>query len=276
MRPATSGRRFGTALALTGQELARNRVALLMLFIIPTLFYTLVALTTRTTKIAFKLASVAGSPFVQVSERSSSLIFIGTAAVGLLTAFLALGLVQKNVEANRRLVLCGFRPVELITAKLAVLLVVTTMIGTFVAELLPLFFSPERLLLVIAGFALAGFVYGCYGLLVGAIFRRELEGVLFVSLLANIDAGWLQNPVYYAGAQNQVIIRLLPAYYPSQLSMTAAFTNHGVSRAVMGSLLYGCVFLAAALVVYFLRMRVRRPGPRRSDARLTREVIKID
>jgi hypothetical protein len=251
-------RRFGTALELTGQELARNRVALLMLFIIPTLFYTLVALTTRTTKIAFKLASVPGSPFVQVSERSSSLIFIGTAAVGLLTAFLALGLIQKNVEANRRLVLCGFRPFELIAAKLAVLLIVTAIIGAFVAELLPLFFSPVRLVLVMAGFALAGFVHGCYGLLVGAIFRRELEGILFVSLLANIDAGWLQNPVYYAGAQNQVIIRLLPAYYPSQLSMTAAFTDHGVGRAVVGSLLYGGAFLAAALLVYFLRMRIRR------------------
>jgi hypothetical protein len=255
-------RRFGTALTLTAQELARNRVAVLMLFIIPTLFYTLVAVTTRTAKIAFRLASVPGSPFVQVSERSSSLIFIGTAAVGLLTAFLALGLIQKNIESNRRLVLCGYRPVELIAAKFAVLLVVTAIIGAFVAELLPLFFAPERLVLVISGFALAGFVYGCYGLLVGAVFRRELEGVLFVSLLANIDAGWLQNPVYYAGAQNQVIIRLLPAYYPSQLSMTAAFTHHGVGRAVAGSLLYGGTFLAAALVVHFLRMRVRRPGKR--------------
>ncbi|MBM3330491.1 ABC transporter permease [candidate division WOR-3 bacterium] len=265
MKRGSSARRFGTALALTGQELARNRVALLMLFIIPALFDTLVVLTTRTTKIAFKLASIPGNPFVQVSERSTNLIFIGTAAVGLLTAFLALGLVQKNVETNRRLVLCGYRPLELIAAKLAVLLIVTIIIGAFVAELLPLFFEPERLVLVIAGFALAGFVYGCYGLLIGAIFRRELEGVLFIALLANIDAAWLQNPVYYAGAQNQVIIRRLPAFYPSQLSMTAAFTHHGVGQALLGSLLYGGAFLAAALVVYFLRMRVRRPGPRRAD-----------
>ena len=255
MKPAT--RRFGTALSMTVQELTRNRVALLMLFIIPTLFYTLVALTTRTHKVAFKLASVAGSPFVQVSERSSSLIFIGTAAVGLLTAFLALSMVQKNVEVNRRLVLCGYRTIELIGAKLVVLLAVTAAVGAFVAELLPLFFMPERFLLVLGGFALAGFVYGCYGLLVGAVFRRELEGILFVSLLANIDAGWLQNPVYYAGAQNQVIIRLLPAYYPSQLSIIGAFSHHGVGRAVMGSLLYGCAFLLMALVIYFLRMRVR-------------------
>jgi hypothetical protein len=262
MKPLLPARRFGTALALTAQELARNRVAVLMLFIIPTLFYAIVALTTRTTETAFKLASVPGCPFVQVSERSQSLIFIGTAAVGLLSAFLALGLVQKNVEANRRLVLCGYRPVELIAAKLTVLLVVTAIIGAFVAELLPLFFEPERLPLVVAGFALAGFVYGCYGLLVGAIFRRELEGILFISLLANIDAGWLQNPVYYAGAQNQFIIRLLPAHYPSQLSMTAAFTDCAVNRAAVGSLLYGAAFLAAALVVYFLRMRVRRPNQR--------------
>jgi len=259
MKPPDS--RFGTALTLTARELLRNRVAVLMLFIIPTLFYTIVALTTRTAKVPFKLASVAGSPLAQVSERSSSLIFIGTAAVGLLAAFLGLSLVQKNIEANRRLVLCGYRPAELIGARLVVLLVVVAVVGTFVAELLPLFFTPERFVLVMAGFALAGFVYGCYGLLVGAIFRRELEGILFISLLANIDAGWLQNPVYYAGAQNQVIIRLLPAYYPSQMSIIAAFTRYGVGRAVTGSLVYGSAFLALALAVYFLRMRIRRPRP---------------
>jgi hypothetical protein len=262
-------RRFATALALTGQELARNRVALLMLFIIPALFDALVVITTKTTKIAFKLASLAGDPFVRVSGRSTNLIFIGTTAVGLLSAFLALGLVQKNVESNRRLVLCGYRPFELIAAKLAVLLVVTVIVGTFVAELLPLFFTPERFVLVIAGFALAGFVYGCYGLLIGSIFRRELEGVLFITLLANIDAAWLQNPVYYAGAQNQAIIRWLPAYFPSQLSMIAAFTRHGVGRAVAGSIAYGCVFLAAALLVYFLRMRTRRSRPRPTDSPTT-------
>ena len=254
-------RRFGTALELTGQELARNRVALLMLFIIPTLFYTLVALTTRTTKIAFKLASIPGNPLVRVSERSTNLIFIGTTAVGLLSAFLALGLVQKNVETNRRLVLCGYRPLELIAAKMAVLLIVTVIVGTFVAELLPLFFTPERFALVTLGFALAGFVYGCYGLLIGSIFRRELEGVLFITLLANIDAAWLQNPVYYAGAQNQTIIRWLPAYYPTQMSMTAAFTHHNLGRAAAASFAYGCAFLAAALLVYFLRMRTRRAVP---------------
>ncbi len=35
----------------------------------------------------------------------------------------------------------------------------------------------------------SGFVYGSYGLIVGALFRRELEGVLFIVLLAIIVAG---------------------------------------------------------------------------------------
>jgi hypothetical protein len=79
-------------------------------------------------------------------------------------------------------------------------------------------------------------------------------------LLANIDAGWLQNPVYYAGAQNKFIIRALPAYYPSQLSMIGAFTSHVATRPALASLGYGLALLTMAVAVYFIRMRVHRRG----------------
>jgi hypothetical protein len=245
-------------MAMTARELLRSRLVLILLLVIPSLFYAIVALTTTGRLIAFKLAAISEQTLVEVSERSESLIFIGTAAVGLLASYLGLGLVQKQREVNRRLVLCGFRPVELIVSKLAVLLGVVVIVGSYVAGLLPVFFRPERFGLTVLGFVLAGFVYGSYGLLIGSIFRRELEGILFIVLLANIDAGWLQNPIYYAGAQNQIVIRLLPAYYPSQLALIAAFTHGAVTRPVLFGLGYGLVLLTAALVVYFGQMRARR------------------
>jgi hypothetical protein len=93
-------------------------------------------------------------------------------------------------------------------------------------------------------------------LLVGALFRRELEGILMIVLLANLDAGWLQNPIYYADAQNKILVRALPAFYPSQTTLIAAFTQDPVVGPMIGSLLYGSAFLAAALVVYWLTMRI--------------------
>ncbi len=249
---------FRVAVEMTARELLRSRLVLILLVVIPSLFYTIVGLTTTNRLIAFKLASIPEKALIEVSERSESLVFIGTAVAGLLASYLGLGLMQRQNEVNRRLVLCGFRPSELIASKLTVMLGVVVLIGIYVGGLLPVFFRPERFASTVLGFVCAGFVYGSYGLLVGSLLGRELEGVLFIVLLANIDAGWLQNPVYYAGAQNQFIIRALPAYYPSQLGMIGAFTAHTVTRPVIASLVYGLILLMAALAIYFVRMRVRR------------------
>jgi len=240
------------------RELRRSRIALILLLLIPTLFNLLIVLTTTDRPLAFKLASVSEETFLQVSERRESLIFIGGAAVGLLTSFLALSLIQKHAEVNRRLVLCGYKPWELIASKLAVLLCVVVLVACYAAAILRLFFQPERFALVVLGFILAGYVYGCYGLLVGSILKRELEGVLLIVLLANIDAGWLQNPIYYADAQNKMIIRRLPAYLPSQVSMVSAFTDHSIFNPLIGSVVYGSILLLGALLIYFWRMRIHR------------------
>ena len=96
-----------TGALMTVRELLRNRVVLIMLFVIPSVFYTLVALTTPDRPIAFKLASVSEDTFVSVSQKSESLIFIGLAAVGFLTSFVAMTLSRRDVDVNRRLVVCG-------------------------------------------------------------------------------------------------------------------------------------------------------------------------
>lgn len=240
------------------RELMRNRVALILLFGIPTLFYALIVLTTTDRILAFKLAAISEEMLIEVSERSESLIFIGLASIGLLTSFLALNLIQKHSNVNRRLVLCGYRSSELITSKLAVLLCAIILIGCYVTALLLLFYQPKHLISVIIGFMLGGYVYGCYGLLVGTIFKRELEGILFVVLLVNIDAGWLQNPIYYADAQNKAIIRHLPAYFPSQTCMVSAFTDNSILAPLIWSIVYGSFLLLAALIIFWWKMRVQR------------------
>jgi hypothetical protein len=240
------------------RELLRSRIAVILLFLIPTIFYAVILLTTTHRRIAFKLASVSEDMLIQVSQRHEALIFIGLAAVGLLTSFFALNLTQKHAVVNRRLLLCGFETSELVLSKFAVLIGLIVVIAAYISFLLLLFFRPGRLALVLVGFLMAGYVYGCYGLLVGALFKRELEGVLFIVLLANIDAGWLQNPIYYADAQNKAIIRHLPAYFPSQVSMASAFTDHSILNPLAGSLAYGSLLLLAAMAIFWWRMRIRK------------------
>src|SRR5688572_30277077 len=95
---------------MTAKEVFRNRFALLLLFTIPGLFFVLIWLTTGDNTVAFKLASVSEETLIQVGARDQSLVFVGIGTVGLITAFLAMSLIQKNSDVNRRLVLCGFYP----------------------------------------------------------------------------------------------------------------------------------------------------------------------
>jgi ABC-2 type transport system permease protein len=251
--------RVRISVAMTARALLRSRVALLLLFVVPTLFVALVALITSHRRIAVELPSAGVGALLELSQRQQGLVFVGLAAVGVLTAFLALDLLQRDAEATRRLVLCGYRPREVIAARLTVLVAIVMVIASYVAVLIQLVFRPAHPAAMWLGFLLGGWVYGCYGVLVGALVRRELEGILLVVLLANIDVGWVQNPIYYADAQVKSVIRSLPAHFPSQVSMLAAFTDHPVGAPALRAFAYGAVLLAVALVLFHRRMQ---PGRR--------------
>lgn len=247
--------RVVTSATMTARTLARNRTALLLLVLIPAVFLAFVELTTGDRTITFQLPSAGPPGLVSASQRHEALVFVGLAAVGVLTAFVALDLLQRDLAVTHRLVRCGFRPREVVAARLAVLAAVVVLIATLLAALVATRFAPARPGAVWLGFLLGGWVYGCYGLLVGALVRRELEGILVVVLLANLDVGWLQNPIYYADARHRAILRGLPAHFPSQVSMMAAFTDRPVAGAVLLALAYGAVLLLLALLVFRRRMR---------------------
>ncbi len=78
---------------------------------------------------------------------------------------------------------------------------------------------------------------------------------LLIVLLANIDAGWLQNPLFYAEAENQIIIRFLPAFFPAQTSIIAAFSDYSVTWNILYSFLYGLIFFMLANGIYYLKMK---------------------
>lgn len=249
-----------TALVMTARDLVRRRIVLLLMLLVPAFFFSVILVITTDKPVWFQLSAFEDEDHLEVTQRGEAMVFIGLAAAGVLAAFLAMNLAQRDAQALRRLVLCGYRATELIAARLGVLTVVIAGVALFVAGAMPLFISPRHFGLMLLGFALCGWVYGCYGLLVGALFRQELEGVLFVVLLANLDIGWLQNPIYYAHAQKQFVIRSLPGYLPSQVSMAAAFSEHTASAILWPALLgfaYGCALLLLAVLAYARRMTER-------------------
>jgi hypothetical protein len=253
-----TAKRTLTGLSMILKMLFRRRVVLILLVVMPVVFLSVVELTASAKMILFRLASLENTVFIEESQKQISLIFFSVTSTGFLVSFLALNLVQENSRVNRRLVICGYHPVELLLANLLALLLVIVLIASYIGLLINVFFSVKHLAAYIAGLFFTGFVYGCYGLAAGSLIRGKLEGVFVVVLLANIDAGWLQNPMYYAEAQNNVIIRYLPAYFPSQSAIIASFTDYSMARAGVFSMLYGSGFLILSMLLFYTKMKLKK------------------
>jgi ABC-2 type transport system permease protein len=227
----------------------------LLLLSIPAIFYFIAINTTTTVPMLIKLATAPDEPVIMIIPRELGLIYIGLAATGFIASFLGLNLMQRNIPAKKRLILCGYNPVELSLSKLGLLLSIVILLGVYTAFMGFLLMSPKHVPGVILGYILCGFVYGSFGLFIGSIVKKELEGILFIVLLANLDIGWLQNPIFYAAAPNKHIIRLLPGFDPSQIAVLSAFSDFDVGIQVVYSLIYGSVFLILCMIIFGIGMR---------------------
>ena len=237
--------------------LVRQKIVIILLLIIPAFFLTIVEFTSSDRMLPFQLAALDDNVFINISEKGISFIFFAVASSGFLVSFLALNLIQKNKIVNRRLIICGYHPIELLISILLALFLVVVLIALYVGILTNAFYTIDNLGRFILGLVLIGFVYGSYGLAVGSLVKAELEGILMIVLLVNIDVGWLQNPLFYAEAQNQIIIKFLPAYFPSQTAIITAVTDYSATAATVNGILYGLVFLIFSMLTFFYKMRTK-------------------
>jgi len=238
--------------------LFRRRIILIALVVIPVIFLTIVELTAPTRFIPFRLASLDVNVLIRESLKKIAMVFFSVTSSGFLVSLLALNLVQIENDVNRRLVICGYHPFELLISNLLALLMMILTIAVYIGILISSFVSLRHVPMFIFGLMLIGFVYGCYGLAIGSLIKGKLEGVFFIVMLANIDSGWLKNPMYYAEAHNNVVIRYLPAYFPSQSAIIAAFTDYSGVPAQFYSILYGTGFLILALLIFYNKMRMKK------------------
>jgi ABC-2 type transport system permease protein len=237
------------------KETFRNRIIFLLLLLIPTIFYLIAIWTTPDNYILIKIASARDEPLIKVMQIELGLIYIGLAVTGFIVSYIALVIMQRNFPASKRLVLCGYKTRELSVSKFILIIIIVIVIGVYTALLGMIYITPKHVPGVIAGYVLSGFVYGSFGLLIGAILKRELEGILIIVLLANLDLGWLQNPIFYAASQNKFIIRFLPGFNPAQVCVVSAFTDFSILHSIIYSLIYGTVFLILSMIIFRFRMR---------------------
>jgi hypothetical protein len=206
-----------------GRDLLRRHVALLLLVALPLAFYLSSGRTTRQ-------AVTAGG--------------VGLAfAIAGATLFSTLS----SAEVDQRLVLGGYRPVELLLGRLLFLGPLGLVIAAGFWLLMTGFADLAKPWLVLLGLAVVALQSVPLGLAVGAAVGRELEGTLVVIGVVGIQM---------AADPGSLVAKVLPFHEPQAL-IIAGFDGRGPVLAPLGwTVAYGVALLALARVCLVPRLDV--------------------
>lgn len=240
---------------LSFKELWRNRFGMILLVVIPAVFLAIVEWTSGTGQIPIDLYLPGRTRQLLLSQHEINLVFIGAAVSGFLTAYYAILLFHRNFEYFRHCVGMGLAPAEFILARLLFFFTITLLLAGLISILMSQLATVMHPLRLFTGFVLLGCVYGSFGGLVGLLSKDIMVAILCVVLLANLDAGWLQNPVFYTSARETAFIHWLPAFYPTQVAFAAAFTPEWNTQALLMSIAYAGAFILLMLLVMHLKIR---------------------
>ncbi|MGZ6993377.1 MAG: hypothetical protein ACXVKJ_19870, partial [Ilumatobacteraceae bacterium] len=120
-------------------------------------------------------------------------------------------------EVDQRLVLAGYRPLELLLGRVAFLGPLALSIAAGFAVLMARLSHPARIWIVVLGLAAVGLQAVPFGLAIGAAVPRELEGTL--ALIGVIG-------VQLASHSDSAATKVLPFYGPRRL-IEAGLVEHG-------------------------------------------------
>lgn len=240
---------------LTALELLRNRLGLLLLFVIPAVFLAVVEWTSGEGPLPIKLYFLEGMENYFLDQREISLVFMSAAVCGFLTAYYAILLFHQDFEYFRYCISQRLSPLTFVVSRFCFFLTLVLVQAVYITLILKLMMPISHIGGVLAGFVLLGLVYGAYGGLIGIISKDFMVAILFVVLLANIDAGWLQNPVFYSSAQESAFIHWLPAFFPCQFIFSSTFAGKINFWALFMSLLYFSGFFCVLLFCVFKKIQ---------------------
>lgn len=240
---------------LTGLELLRNKLGLLLLFVIPTIFLAVVEWTSGEGLLPIKLYFFKQIDTLLLDQREISLVFMSAAVGGFLMSYYAILLFQQDFEYFRYGISMGLKPHTFLTSRFGFFFTLTAVLAAFITLIMRGMMPFRNMPAALAGFILLGLIYGAYGGIVGILTKDFMVAILFVVLLANIDAGWLQNPVFYSTSQQSEIIRWLPAFFPCQFIFSSVFSEKFNLWALLMSLIYASILFAALFFAVLIKIK---------------------
>lgn len=239
----------------------RRNVAVWLLFLaVPAVFVLLSMAVTPRTRVPVEVTTAGGLRVTPASLIDVHGSVMGPVATAFLAGVAGVFVVLGSVQADRRLVLAGFRVSEVLVARIAVVALATVLSAlTATAALGVSAFQGRQWLFLVLGILLVGATYGLIGVALGPFVGR-VGGVLLMLALPFIDVGIAQNPMF--GASPPGWGAFLPARGGIRLVVDAALTidaDQGASIALaLGWLAAAAV--AAAVVFRHVAIGAAAPG----------------
>lgn len=189
-----AGQRTLIMAEMHGRDLLRRHVALVLLIALPVCFYV-------------SAASQGGRTAIPSGAIGMAFAVSGAALFSSLSA----------VQVDQRLVLGGYRPGELLAARLLFLGALAVVVAAAFATLMTLVSHPARPALLVVGVAVVGLLAVPFGLAVAAVVARELEGTLLVIGVVGMQI---------AAHPDTLLAKMLP-FYGARRLVDAAVTGSG-------------------------------------------------
>ncbi|MPZ50570.1 MAG: ABC transporter permease [Dehalococcoidia bacterium] len=208
--------------ALLLREYERNGLLLGLLVVVPLIFITLAIYTTEDIPISFLVRD--GGEQVTVSKPMPDVH--GAIMVPITAAFLAslVGLFTMVGAARNdaRLIVAGASSVTVTSARLALIVVLTTVVTLVSVGVALIDFRPAVLWSFVTANVLVGVTYALIGVLAALLVGR-LGGAFLMFTLPMIDIGIYQDPMLVSGEQ-AFWMKLLPGFGGTRLLLDAGFT----------------------------------------------------
>lgn len=223
MPPLPSPQRILIMAEMHGRDLLRRHTALLLLVALPLAFY---------------LSSS------RTGNRSMTAGGVGLAfAIAGATLFSSLS----SAEVDQRLVLGGYRPIELLLGRLLFLGPLGVAIAAGFAALMATLSHPAHPWVVFLGVAVVALQSIPLGLAVGAGVAKELEGTLVVIGVVGIQMG--ADP-------SSIVAKVLPFHEPQALIIAGVDGHGAVLVPLLWTALYGLAMLLLARALLGSRLDV--------------------
>jgi hypothetical protein len=256
-RPVATAARLAAALRAGTREYRRNRVLWIMLLVVPIVFIVLAIAVTPDTPGPVALIDGSRHFTAMLSERRMHAATMVPVTSAFLAGLTGLFVVTGSAGGDRRLVLAGFHPREVLAGRLGVIGAATVLTTTVAVAVAGAWYPPRQWAVFAAANLLIALTYAMVGVLVGPLTGR-LGGLYLILLLAFIDVGLGQTIMF--DANPPAWGAFLPARGASRVQIDGAFT---AQLDEVGYLLLGLAWLtaltAATTVVFH-----RRTGSKRS------------